>query len=132
MSRCVLLLAFLLLLSINIVNSMNADNKEDKKPKGDESLGVVLLDSWTFPIIVNKFTVHGTFILSMNKRDIGDYGSESLRLDFYQLAVDFLKMVDEEDTHKLLFAQVLVNGAINGNLGNKLGLTSSTKGVCVI
>ncbi len=96
---------------------------------GDESLGVLLLDSWTFPVVFHDHPFHG-IVLCMHKKDIQDYGANSIRMDFLQLAVDFQKLLDEQEAHKILFAQVLVNGAVNGQLGRSLGLTPTSKGVC--
>lgn len=117
---------FICLLPLNRAFDLSNTNK--KATLTDEARGVILLDSFAYPIVVGKHSPHSTFIFAMNKRDVGDYGTDSLRADYYRLALDFQKLIGESDTHKFLFAQVLVNGAINAKLGAKLGLTPTTKG----
>jgi len=64
----------------------------------------------------------------LNKKDIGEYGADSLREQYVIMSLNFMKLLDDEDTHKLLFSQIIVNGASNGRLGANFGLTPTSRG----
>ena len=97
------------------------------KRASDESVGIVLLDSFTFPTVVRSGAPFFTFVLCFNKAGVGDYGLDSARADYYRMAVDFQKEINEEDDGKILFSQVIVNGATNRKLGEKFGINAQSK-----
>ncbi len=91
-----------------------------------ESRGVVLLDSFTFEKIVPSSNNH-VVVLVTNKRYIGDYGTDSIRADYFAFS-DFVQTKDEKGTAKnILFTQILVNGAENAFLAEKIGLEKNFK-----
>lgn len=82
-----------------------------------ETKGVVLLDSITFRKIIpnDNFDV---VVLLCNKRQIGDYGTDSIRSDYFHFAY---KSNTENGADRVLFAQVIVNGAENLALAEEMG-----------
>lgn len=88
-----------------------------------ELKGVVLLDAVTFPILVpsEKYSV---VLLIANKAQIGDYGTDSIRQDYFAFAQFSQTEGEAED---ILFAQILVNGAENLKLATTLGLEKDFK-----
>jgi hypothetical protein len=52
----------------------------------DESMGVVLLDSITFPKVVPS-TKYAVVVIVCNKREIGEYATDSIRSDFFDFAM---------------------------------------------
>ena len=54
-----------------------AEEKELKR--AEEAYGIVMLDSFTYPILVNEYSNQSTFVLVMNKKDLGEYGSDTNR-----------------------------------------------------
>lgn len=122
--------AFALLLLLAFLFHTHAASSERKKQSNDDARGVVLLDSFTYPIVVNEHAEHATFVFVLNKRDLGrdDDITAGLRSDYLSLALEVLRLIDEADTHKLLFGQVVVNGADNGRLGKTFGLDPSAIG----
>lgn len=96
-------------------------NGQVKGKSPHEARGVVLLDAFTFPkLIPNKEL---TFIvLVSNKKSIGDYGTDSIRADFFSLS-DFVQTKEDgSNAEDIMFAQVLVNGAENARLAERMGM----------
>lgn len=74
-----------------------------------EARGVVLLDDISFYKIVPSDR-RTTVMLVWNKRQLGEYGTESYRADYY----DFVKQSYEQGcSEDILFTQLIVNGAQN-------------------
>lgn len=96
--------------------------------KSLDNIGVVTLDSFTYPVLVNEHSPHSTFVFCMNKKDIGEYGTDSLREQYVEMALSFMKLLDDADVHKLLFSQIIVNGASNARLGASFGLVPTSNG----
>lgn len=84
----------------------------------DEAPGVVLLDAITFPKVVPNANAH-VFVLFLDKGDIGQPTTDGSRDNFLEVSRD--KDVDDDG---LLFAQVLVNGADNLKLKDRMGVTN--------
>lgn len=89
----------------------------------EELKGVVLLDSITYPVLVpsDKYSV---VLLIANKAQIGDYGTDSIRQDYFAFA-QFAQM--EGEAEDILFAQMFVNGAENLKLATSLGVKKDFK-----
>lgn len=88
----------------------------DLKDKA-ETRGVVLLDSITFPKIVPSSTA-SVVVLVCKKTQIGDYGTDSIRHDYFNFAT-LAQYKGEGD--ELLFAQVILNGAENSQMVHEWG-----------
>lgn len=86
------------------------DSKEPPKPSRSEfeARGIVLLDDISFYKVVPSNRV--TVMLIWNKKELGEYGTESYRADYYQ----FVKDAEEQGcSENILFTQMIVNGAQN-------------------
>lgn len=73
---------------------------------------VLLLDDFTFPKIV-PHSNQDVVVLFSSKKLFGDYGTDSIRTDFFNFA---FKMQTEGQANHVLFAQVIVNGPENSEL----------------
>ena len=82
----------------------------------DERKGVLLLDSTTYPKIVPHAT-KDIVLLVVLKSQIGDYGTDSLRADYFSFSST---MQTSDGADNLLFAQIIVNGAENRMLADRL------------
>lgn len=91
--------------------------------KEDEAHGVILLDSFTFPKIV-PLDKRGVFLLVWNKRMADDYGTASIRSDFNTFA---MQSEIEGNADSVVYAQLIVNGAQNLKLAEKIGVPSDFK-----
>lgn len=82
-------------------------------------MGVVLLDSITFSKIIPS-SKYAVAVLVCNKREIGEYATDSIRSDYF----DFARKGDFEGNaeENVLFAQVIVNGAHNMKLAETIGV----------
>lgn len=87
----------------------------------EENEAVVLLDSFTFPIVVNKNSVFSTVVLIFNKRDISKERVDYIRSDYYELARSL-----EKNGHHVLFSQMVVNGGQNGEYAEKFQMTAES------
>jgi len=102
-----------LLLCLCLVFSLALAQKDDRPPKPAksefEARGMVLFDDITFFKIVPD-SKRVTVMLVWNKRQLGDYGTESYRADYY----DFIKKASEQGVDdNILWSQMIVNGAQN-------------------
>lgn len=84
----------------------------------NEKKAVLLLDSITFPKIVPNPN-RDVIVLVSQKNQLGDYGTDSVRSDFFSFAY---KVQTQGDADHVLFAQVIVNGAENGKLSREIGV----------
>ncbi len=75
------------------------------------------MDSITFPKLIPSAT-HATAVLVYQKGQLGDYGTDSIRQDYFSFA-DEINTAD--DGEKVLFAQVILNGASNLNILRAMG-----------
>lgn len=81
-----------------------------------EKRAVLLLDDFTFSKIVphpNRDVV----VLLAHKSQIGDYGTDSMRTDYFNFA---FKMQTNGDADHVLFAQIIVNGGENRQLSEDI------------
>jgi hypothetical protein len=87
-----------------------------------ETKGVLLVDGITFPKLIPSLQFV-TLILVVQKKQIGDYGTDSIRADYFEFA-NFvqLKVEVDEETTPILFTQLIVNGAENSGVAKGLGL----------
>lgn len=96
--------------------------KSKPKPRSSrneyETLGVLLLDSITFPKIVPNSNVN-VVVCIINKGDIGNYGTDSMRADYLDFASKGTLHGNASDT---LFTQIIVNGAQNRKLAERIGV----------
>lgn len=108
----------LLLAAVNLFAAAPVPLKDKEELKG-----VVLLDSITYPILIpsEKYSV---VLLVANKAQVGDYGTDSIRQDYFSFA-QFSQM--EGEAPEILFAQMFVNGAENLRLATSLGLKKDFK-----
>lgn len=91
----------------------------DEKPsKQLDSKGVLNLDALTYKKLIpsDKYTC---LVFVYSKAGVGDYGTDSLRSDYYAFAK---KALTEGESDELLFTQIVVNGADNLNLATRLGM----------
>jgi hypothetical protein len=88
-----------------------------------ENFGVLNIDSMTFPKLIPSQR-NSMVILVYSKTEIGDYGTESIRSDYYAFAK---KAQTEGEADNVLFTQLVVNGAENRNLAIKLGMEENFK-----
>lgn len=110
-------------------NSADVNAGAPDSTKSDETVGVVMLDSFTYPVLVNSQSPYSTFIMIYEKSTIQEYATASYRADYFRLALDFQKeMANPADDTKMLFAQVVVNGATNRRLAESLGYTRTARG----
>eukprot|EP00981_Chlorochromonas_danica_P005813 scaffold1192_cov179-Ochromonas_danica.AAC.8 len=117
MSSLLLILLFLILTSIPSCSSAAPIPFKSSH----ESKGVVLLDAITFPKIIPPMNCD-LMVLVVQKAQIGDYGTDSIRGDYFAFA-DFVQLKATGDEVKpVLFAQVIVNGAENAALARSLGM----------
>jgi hypothetical protein len=84
-----------------------------------EKKSVLLLDAITFPKIVPNSN-HDVVVLVAQKSQFGDYGTDSMRTDFFDFAHKAQTQGDAAD--HVIFAQVVVNGAENRNLAETIGV----------
>lgn len=90
------------------------------KVKNDyESLGVVYLDAITFPKIVPHET-KAVLVMVFSKTSVGDSTADQLRNEYYSFAQKGELQGNADD---VLFAQVMVNGAQNAKLADRIGIT---------
>jgi hypothetical protein len=90
------------------------------KVKNDyESLGVVYLDAITFPKIVPHET-KAVLVMVFSKTSVGDNTADQLRNEYYSFAQKGELQGNADD---VLFAQVMVNGAQNAKLADRIGMT---------
>ena len=87
-----------------------------------EAKGVVLLDAFTFPKLVPSESFD-LVVLVCNKAQIGDYGTDSIRGDFFVFASQ-VNTQSQGDSSHVLMAQILVNGGDNLKLAESLGAES--------
>lgn len=85
--------------------------------------GVLNLDTITYGKLIpsEKFTF---VTLVFSKASIGDYGTDSIRSDFYAFAK---KAQTEGEAKNIIFSQIMVNGADNLKLATSLGLKKDFK-----
>lgn len=76
-----------------------------------ESKGVLLLDGITYSKIVPNVE-RDVVILICNKGDIGQYGTDSIRADYFSM-VGKLEQNEDGNTAHVIFAQLIVNGNVN-------------------
>ena len=110
---------FFILLSLALLLLTGAipfKNEEEKK-------GVLLLDSTTFPKIVPNAD-RDVVVLVALKGQIGDYGTDSLRADFFSFSST---MQTSGTAENVLFAQIIVNGAENQLLAERIGVGADFK-----
>ena len=91
----------------------------DEKPsKQLDTKGVITLDALTYKKLIpsDKYT---SLVFVYSKAGVGDYGTDSLRSDYYAFAK---KALTEGESDDLLFTQIVVNGADNLNLATRLGM----------
>lgn len=84
----------------------------------NERKAVLLLDAITFPKIVPNPN-RDVIVLVSQKNQLGDYGTDSVRSDFFSFAY---KVQTQGDADHVIFAQVIVNGAENGKLSKDIGV----------
>eukprot|EP01038_Epipyxis_sp_PR26KG_P006042 gene6042-8319_t len=84
----------------------------------NELRGVILLDSTTFPKIIPSRNNQQTFlVLITNKAYIGDYGTNSIRGDYFKFAQSVDSYItDTNNSDNIVFCQVILNGAENQKL----------------
>jgi len=87
----------------------------------EEAKGVLLLDSITFPKLVPNME-RDVVILVCKKGSIGDYGTDSIRTDYFSLANKVEKM-ENTGVENILFAQLIVNGGENLRLAETIGVS---------
>lgn len=75
----------LLCIVLAILSIVDAQRNKIKYRNEFETESVVLLDSFTFPKIVPNPN-HAVVVLVTNKREIGEYGTDSIRADFFDFA----------------------------------------------
>lgn len=83
----------------------------------EETYGILLLDSITFPKIVPSMT-NTVLVLICKKGSIGNYGTDSIRSDYFSFATlselqDTDSTTSLTDSDSILFTQIIVNGAQN-------------------
>ena len=86
--------------------------------KSDEKRSVLLLDAMTFPKIVPNPNRDVVVLVSL-KSQFGDYGTDSIRSDYFNFAH---RAQTEGDSDHVIFSQVIVNGAENKALSLKIGV----------
>lgn len=86
----------------------------------EETKGVLLLDSITFPKLVPNME-RDVVILVCKKGSIGDYGTDSIRTDFFSL-VNKIEKMENSGTENILFAQLIVNGGENLRIAETIGV----------
>jgi hypothetical protein len=89
----------------------------------EEKRGVLLLDSTTFPKIVPNAD-HDVIVLVALKNQIGDYSTDSMRVDYFNFATE---VQNGGDASHVLFSQVIVNGAENKLLAERIGVSENFK-----
>lgn len=86
----------------------------------DEAKGVLLVDSITLPKLIPLHI--DLMVLVVQKKQIGDYGTDSIRADYFNFA-NFVQLKAKGDEVKpILFAQMIVNGAENLKAAVRLGV----------
>ena len=110
------LIGLLLLSFTNVVISAKGKHSQ-------ETYGVVLLDSITFPKIVPSPN-NVVLVLVTNKAYIGDYGTDSIRSEYLNFAVKGETLGNSEN---VLFTQIIVNGAENLKLVERIGVSPDFK-----
>lgn len=88
-----------------------------------EHNGIALLDSTTFPVIVNEHSEFSTVILICNKTELETESIKYLRTDFFKFANDFDRKASNS---KVLFSQIIVDGYVNLELANKFEMTEES------
>jgi hypothetical protein len=97
-----------------LVHAASAAAKDNVDKKA-----VLLLDAITFPKIVPNSN-HDVVVLVSQKSQFGDYGTDSMRTDYFNFAYKAQTQGDAAD--HVIFAQVIVNGAENRNLADEIGV----------
>jgi hypothetical protein len=111
---------WLLLLVLTLACTSSLGAIPHKNP--NETKGIVLLDAITFPKLVPSNSYH-TVIFIAHKSQIGDYGTDSMRADYFSVVNDLqLNLLRDKDSETILFTQVIVNGAENAGLAKELGM----------
>jgi hypothetical protein len=106
------------------------DPSKSKAPEklSDETFGIVMLDAFTYPVVVNEHAHHATVVMVFDKAFSADYTTASFKSDYFRLALSFQKEIkNREDDDRILFSQVVVNGASNKKLGQMFGLKKPKK-----
>lgn len=103
-----------LALSIYTLNGISHKSSEEAK-------GVLLLDSITFPKLVPNME-RDVVILVCKKGSIGDYGTDSIRTDFFSL-VNRIEKMENSGAENILFAQLIVNGGENLRIAETIGIS---------
>lgn len=91
-----------------------------------ETKGVLLVDAITMPKLIPSSNCD-TLLLIAQKSQIGDYGTDSIRADYFAFA-DFIQLKAEgEGVKPVLFTQLIVNGAENLGYSKSLGMKDGFK-----
>lgn len=109
--------SLLLIISLLLV-AFSAFNAQIPLKDKNEHKGVLLLDSLTFPKIVPS-EKHDVVVLICNKAKIGDYGTDSIRSDYFSFAG---KASVGGEADNVLFTQIIVNGGENKALAARIGM----------
>lgn len=110
-----MMMIILLLLMILV----NVDSIKVKVKNDYENLGVVYLDAITFSKVVpheNK----AVLVMVFSKNSVGDVSADQMRNEYYSFAHKGELQGNAED---VLFAQVMVNGAQNAKLADRIGVS---------
>jgi hypothetical protein len=83
-----------------------------------ETYGILLLDGITFDKVVPS-PQNTVVLLVYNKREVGDYGTDSIREDYFNFATEAQRKGDSDN---VLFAQLIVNGAQNSGVAARLDM----------
>lgn len=106
--------SFLALLCI----ALAAKDKKSEAPKILEMKGVVTLDSFNYHKFLPSKKYAAVFLIYQKGR-VGDYGTDSIRSDYYAFAK---KAQTDGEADNIIFAQLIVNGAENLKLAQRLGV----------
>mmetsp|Transcript_53580 Transcript_53580/g.105665 ORF Transcript_53580/g.105665 Transcript_53580/m.105665 type:complete len:268 (+) Transcript_53580:61-864(+) len=88
-----------------------------------EKKSVLLLDGITFPKIVPNPNRDVIVLVSL-KSQFGDYGTDSMRSDYFNFA---FRSQTEGDSDHVIFSQVIVNGGENKALATSIGVSDDFK-----
>jgi len=112
-----------MILTAYCVVAQFSNNAKESEKASDETFGIVMLDSFTYPVVVNENAQHATVVMVYDKAFATEYTTASFKDDYFRLALKFQKEIKRrEDDDKILFSQVVVNGASNKKLGEMFGL----------
>lgn len=109
-----------ILLHILLMSILNCfvHSKETQAQKVLDMKGVLNLDVLTYNKLIPS-DKYSFLILVYSKASIGDYGTDSIRSDYYAFAK---KAQTEGESENMIFAQIVVNGADNLPLATSLGV----------